>query len=299
MIKKTIIVSNPSYLKKENNQLVIEKEEKKDSVPIEDIGVLFLDHWQITVTQAVISAVLANNGVIINSDDAHHPDGMMVPIAGNTIHAEILRAQVESSLPLRKQLWQQTVKAKITNQAAHCELHNINADALKHFAGKVQSGDKENIEGRAAAAYWKIIFPASLEFTRDRNGLPPNNLLNYGYAILRASVARALVCSGLHPAIGIHHSNRYNAFSLADDVMEPYRPCVDMIVREIVMDGDIPEDLSKQMKSRLLSVLNNDVLMDEERKPIQLAIARTASSLVLCLKKEALRICYPELYAPQ
>lgn len=297
MVKRTIVISNPSYIKKENQQLVIEREEKKDSVPIEDIGVLLLDHWQITITQGVISAVLANNGVIINSDENHHPDGVMLPIEGNTIHAEILRAQIEASVPLRKHLWRQTVKAKITNQAAVCFMNNIDGESLVHLAGKVQSGDKTNIEGQAAAKYWRMIFPRDLEFTRERAGVPPNNLLNYGYAVLRAAVARALVCAGLHPAIGIHHHNRYNAFSLADDLMEPYRSFVDLIVVDIVKKGDNLEELSKEKKAQLLSVLNNDVLMDGDRKPLQLAIGKSASSLVQCLKKETTKIVYPEFYA--
>jgi CRISPR-associated protein Cas1 len=298
LIKKTIVISNPAYLKKENQQLVIEKEEQKNSVPIEDIGVLYLDHWQITITQSVISAILANNGVVICSDEKHHPDGLMLPIEGNTIHAEILRAQIEAPEPLRKRLWQQTITAKINNQAAVCELNKIGAESLRHLAGKVLSGDTQNIEGQAAAKYWKMIIPPELEFTREREGPAPNNLLNYGYAIIRASVARALVCAGLHPAIGIHHHNRYNAFSLADDIMEPYRPCVDLIVLERMKEPGNLEELSKEAKARLLSVLTSDVLMEGERKPVQLAIGKTASSLVQCLNKESKLISYPEMYAP-
>ena len=326
MIKRTIIICNPSFLKKHDEQLVIDQGEQKSSIPIEDIGVLLLDHWQITITQGCITAILANDGIIISCDKSHHPDGVMIPVAGNAVHAETLRAQVESSLPFRKQLWQQTMKAKILNQAALLEtplslergetaegggVSSI-GDPLRHFAVKVRSGDPNNLEGRAAAYYWKHLFPPERKFKRERFGEPPNNLLNYGYALLRASVARGIVCSGLHPAIGIHHRNRYNAFCLADDLMEPYRPFVDSVVRTIVASRtsksettpsspppqggeNEPLELTPDLKKQLLVILGNDVLMEGERKPLQLAVGRTCASFAQCLRKETNKILYPEL----
>jgi CRISPR-associated protein Cas1 len=297
MIKKTICISNPSFLKKQDEQLVIEQGENRQSIPIEDIGVLILDHWQITLTEACLSSMLSNGGVVISCSKSHHPDGIMLPVAGNALHEEILKSQIESSLPLKKQLWQQTIKTKILNQAALLQLQKINAEPLNHFAKNVRSGDPDNLEGRAAAYYWKNIFPTIPDFKRDRGGLPPNHLLNYGYSLLRAVVARGLVSSGLHPAIGIHHANRYNAFGLADDIMEPYRPFVDQIVIGMLEEcGDVI-DLVPETKRKLLEVLNIDVIMEEERKPLQLAVGKTCSSLVQCFKKERNKIIYPEFNA--
>jgi CRISPR-associated protein Cas1 len=339
LLKKTIIISNPSFLKKHDEQLVIDQGEQKSSIPIEDIGLLLLDHWQVTITQGCISAILANDGIIISCDKSHHPDGIMLPVSGNAVHAETLRAQVECSVPFRKQLWQQTIKTKILNQAALLEQLSaplsqsgrgvggegrtgVGGEALRHFAVKVRSGDPNNLEGRAAAYYWKNLFSADLKFKRERFGEPPNNLLNYGYALLRASVARGVVCAGLHPALGIHHRNRYNAFCLADDLMEPYRPFVDAVVRNIVMplvplapagrEVGLPAEgggegqfgnqkseienleLTPDLKKQLLVVLGNDVLMEGERKPLQLAVGKTCASLAQCLRKEANKILYPE-----
>jgi CRISPR-associated protein Cas1 len=296
MIKRTIVISNPSFLKKQDEQLILKQEEEEATIPIEDIGVLLLDHWQITLTEAVMTAILSNDGIIISCNKSHLPDGIMIPVTGNVIHAEILRAQVESSRPLRKQLWQQTIKAKILNQAALLKNIKIETKPLEHYAKSVRSGDPDNYEGRAAAYYWQRVFPSIPDFKREREGLIPNNLLNYGYAVLRATVARGIVSSGLHPAIGIHHKNRYNAFILADDLMEPYRPCVDAEVRLMLEEyGDVI-DLVPETKRRLLGVLTTDVLMCGERKPLQLAVTKTCNSLVQCFKKEKTKIVYPELF---
>ena len=194
MIKRTICINNPAFLKKHDDQLVISRDkEVVDSIPIEDIGVLMLDHYQIALTDSCINAILANDGVIITCDETHHPSGIMLPVAGNSIHSEIFRAQIESSEPLRKQLWQQTMKAKILNQAAVLETKGLVAEPLEHYGKSVHSGDPDNYEGRAAAYYWKRVFPNIPDFKREREGLPPNHLLNYGYAVLRATVARGIV----------------------------------------------------------------------------------------------------------
>ncbi|TAK53486.1 MAG: type II CRISPR-associated endonuclease Cas1 [Bacteroidetes bacterium] len=300
MIKRTLCINNPAFLKKQDNQLVIERDKEViDTIPIEDIGVVILDHYQIALTGASINAILANDGVIITCDATHHPSGVLLPVAGNSLHSEIFRAQVESSIPLRKQLWMQTMKAKILNQAAVLEAKEIDAEPLQRYAKDVRSGDPNNYEGRAAAFYWKRVFPTLPEFTREREGVFPNVLLNYGYAVLRATVARGIVSAGLHPALGIHHRNRYNAFCLADDLMEPYRPFVDQIVQAMVEEcGDII-DLVPETKRRLLSVLGNDVIIEGERKPLQLGISRTCSSLVKCFGKETAKILYPGFYAPE
>lgn len=299
MIKKTICISNPSFLKKQDEQLVVEQGENKQTIPIEDIGVLILDHYQITATTSCLSAILANNGIIITCNKSHHPDGIMLPVEGHVTHAETLKAQVESSLPLRKQLWQQTIKTKINNQAYALHSSGSNPEPLLYISKQVKSGDTSNCEGRAAVAYWKNFFSSELKFRRDREGSPPNNLLNYGYTVLRAQMARAIVSAGLHPALGIHHKNRYNAFSLADDLMEPYRPFIDIVVRNIVVSECSYELLTPELKHRLLSTLNNDVYMENERKPLQLAVMRTATSLAQIFREEESKIAYPEINATE
>jgi CRISPR-associated protein Cas1 len=246
MIKRTLHFSNPAYLSLKQGQLIIDlpdlkilgEQESKKSVPIEDIGIVVLDHQQITITHGCIAALLDNNSAIITCNHTHHPTGMMLPIDGHDTQSERFRHQIDASQPLKKQLWQQTIQTKILNQAAVLADRGIAHENMLHWAKSVRSGDPDNYEGRAAAYYWKNVFPKKVEFFRGREGDPPNNLLNYGYAILRAIVARGLVCSGLIPTLGIHHRNKYNAYCLADDIMEPYRPYVDLIVLKIIDNGE-------------------------------------------------------------
>ncbi|MCI7337063.1 MAG: type II CRISPR-associated endonuclease Cas1 [Bacteroidales bacterium] len=309
MIKRTLCFSNPAYLSLKNAQLVIKlpevekadvveliKAEAARTIPIEDIGVVVLDNRQITITQGVVEALLENNCAIITCDNAHLPVGLMLPLCGNTTQSERFRLQIDASLPLKKQLWQQTVQCKIRNQAA--VLQNTRNAIVKNmlaWAGEVKSGDSDNLEGRAAAYYWRNLFSDILGFTRDRNGLPPNNLLNYGYAILRAVVARALVGSGLLPTLGIHHHNRYNAYCLADDIMEPYRPYVDALVCRLVSDGHITEELTTELKRELLQIPTLDVVINGKRSPLMVAVGQTTASLYRCFSGEQRKIAYPEM----
>ena len=309
MIKRTLCFSNPAYLSLKNAQLVIKlpevekadvveliKAEAARTIPIEDIGVVVLDNRQITITQGLVEALLENNCAIITCDNAHLPVGLMLPLCGNTTQSERFRLQIDASLPLKKQLWQQTVQCKIRNQAA--VLQNTRNTIVKNmlaWAGEVKSGDSDNLEGRAAAYYWRNLFPDILGFTRDRNGLPPNNLLNYGYAILRAVVARALVGSGLLPTLGIHHHNRYNAYCLADDIMEPYRPYVDTLVCRLVSDEHITEELTTELKRELLQIPTLDVVINGKRSPLMVAVGQTTASLYRCFSGEQRKIAYPEM----
>jgi CRISPR-associated protein Cas1 len=186
---------------------------------------------------------------------------MMLNLDGHTLQSQRSKSQIEASVPLKKQLWQQTIIQKIENQAANLAIQKGDNRPLMAIAKNVKSGDSENCEGQAAAHYWKNIFPDFLNFKRDREGAAPNNLLNYGYAILRAIVARNLVGSGLMPTLGIHHRNQYNAYCLADDIMEPYRPYVDKLVCDIVaMNGKYLE-MSPNMKQSLLSLPQLDVMI--------------------------------------
>lgn len=293
MLKRTIVLSNQAFLKKEQDQLVIQQKEESATVPIEDIGVLLLESGQVTLTQQVLGALMANDAVVITCDASHHPNGIMLPVSGNSIHTAILGAQLEASVPFRKQLWQQTAKAKILNQAEVLERIGKEPAPMRRWAGDVRSGDSSNLEARAAKYYWEHFLPDEMGFQRSPEGTPPNNLLNYCYAILRAAVARALVSSGLHPALGIHHKNEYNAFCLADDLMEPYRPFVDWLVRSLVIGGEPIDELSPALKKKLLSILTVDVSMEGEIKPLLLALSTTTKSLADCYAKERRVLKHP------
>lgn len=310
MIKRTLCFSNPAYLSLKNEQLVIKlpQVEKNDdlpesfkadavkTIPIEDIGVVVLDNKQITITQGLMEALLGNNCAVITCDKSHLPVGLLLPLCGNTTQNERFRQQLDASLPLKKQLWQQTVQAKISNQASvlkRCRDAEI-GNMLK-WQNDVRSGDPDNLEGRAAAYYWKNMFLEVDGFTRDREGVPPNNLLNYGYAILRAVVARSLVASGLLPTLGIHHHNRYNAYCLADDIMEPYRPYVDELVVCYTNENGYPDELTSEIKRVMLSIPVLDVRINGQRSPLMLAAGQTAASLARCFSGESRKLVYPEI----
>ena len=271
------------------------KEQYRVTKPIEDLGVVVLDNKQITITSGLLEALLENNCAVITCDSKCLPVGLMLPLYGNTTQNERFRQQIEASLPLKKQLWQQTIKAKIENQAS--VLSDCSGEVVKCmriWASDVRSGDPDNLEARAAAYYWKSLFPNIDGFTRDRDGVPPNNLLNYGYSILRAVVARGLVISGLLPTFGIHHHNRYNAYCLADDIMEPYRPYVDELVFRLVESYGSKIELSKEVKARLLTIPTIDVRIGGKRSPLMVAVGQTTASLYRCFTGELRRISYPE-----
>ena len=301
MIKRTLCFSHPAYLSLRNGQLVVKLEpqdnepEKQATIPIEDIGFVVLDHRQITITQSVMAALLDNNAAVVTCDNSHMPVGLMLPLEGHTVQQERFRDQLGSSLPLRKQLWQQTVQQKILNQAALLkDLHGIETGNMRQWAKEVLSGDSTNLEGRAAAFYWSKMFPTIPDFTRSREGAYPNALLNYGYAILRAVIARALVGSGMLPTLGIHHHNRYNAYCLADDIMEPYRPYVDrLVVETMAVCCDV--EVTSAIKRCLLTVPTLEVCINEQRSPLMVAASQTTASLARCFSGESRRVAYPEL----
>ena len=310
MIKKTLCFSNPAYLSLKNSQLVIRlpevescdnlsdsfKQQSERTIPIEDIGVVLLDNKRITITSSALEALIENNSAVITCDSKNMPIGLLLPLCGNTTQNERFRMQVDASLPLKKQLWQQTIKQKISNQAKILSIYtNADVGCMYAWADKVRSGDPENLEARAAAYYWKNIFTDISDFVRGRDGEPPNNLLNYGYAILRAVVARSLVASGLLPTLGIHHHNRYNAYCLADDVMEPYRPYVDGLVLDIMCLTNDYSELTKDIKIRLLSIPVLDTTIGGRKSPLMIATQQTTASLYKCFNGEQRRMVYPEL----
>lgn len=311
MIKKTLYFGNPAYLSLRNKQLVIKmpaversknvadiiRTESIVTKPIEDLGVVVLDHQQITITQGLLEALLENNVALITCNSRSMPVGLQLPLYGNTIQNERFRSQLDASKPLQKQLWQQTMKAKIENQA--CVLRNnteTETRCMFVWAESLKSGDPTNMEARAAVYYWKNLFLKECAgFIREREGMPPNNLLNYGYAILRAVIARSLVCSGLLPTLGIHHHNRYNAYCLADDIMEPYRPYVDELVLEIMRSGIEYRELTTALKARLLNIPTLDVYINGKRSPLMVAATMTTASLAKCFSGEIRKIAYPSI----
>lgn len=308
MIKRTLYFGNPAYLSLWKEQLLIQlpevvknetlpgtfKDDAVKNIPIEDIGVLILDNKQITITHGVIEKLLANNVTLITCDSSRMPVGLMLPLSGNTTQTERFKHQLNASVPLKKQLWQQTVQAKIQNQA-HL-LHSVTGEVVKNmqiWASDVKSGDPDNYEARAAVYYWANIFPQISGFSRNREGIPPNNLLNYGYAVLRAVVARSLVASGLLPTLGIHHRNKYNAYCLADDIMEPYRPFVDKLIIELTAKTDDLSEITKDLKAELLNVPVLDVIMNGQRSPLMIAVGQTTASLYQCFAGKVRKIKYP------
>jgi len=296
MIKRTLFFGNPAYLSTKNEQLVVsypDDDKTIKTIPIEDIGYIVLEHPQITITTGLIIKLVQNKTAVITCDKRHLPSGFLQPLVGHSEQTERFRNQLDASIPLKKNLWQQTVIQKIENQAQHFLFRNKNALRLKRYAKEVKSGDHGNQEALAAAFYFQNLFDLD-EFSRNQKGIPPNNLLNYGYAILRAIAARALVSSGLLPSLGIFHHNKYNAFCLADDIMEPYRPFVDSVVYDIVESGCNFEELNKNIKSDLLMIPAIDVIIDGKTSPLMNAMSRTTASLYECFEGNRRKILYPD-----
>lgn len=297
MIKRTLYFGQAAYLSLRDGQLLVRlpAEEGSRSIPIEDIGVLILDHQQISITHGLMNALEAHKCALITCSASHMPSGLFLPLDAHSLQSERFQTQIEATLPLKKQLWQQTVRMKIQNQARVLEEVYAQPQAnMLAWVKQVRSGDPDNLEARAAAYYWANLFPSLPKFTREREESAPNALLNYGYALLRAVVARSLVSVGLLPTLGIHHHNRYNAYCLADDIMEPYRPYVDKFVQEIY-EREYPESLTKDIKHRLLTIMEQDVVIDGITHPLSIATSLTASSLVRCFEGSRKQIDYPAL----
>jgi CRISPR-associated protein Cas1 len=294
MIKQILYFGNPSYLNLKDKQLHIHIKnvdgEEQVTRSIEDIGVVILDHSQITISHNAIKALQDNKVAIISCDDRHMPQGLMLPIEGHTEQSERFRNHLAASVPLKKNLWQQTVVAKISNQMKVLDRLGKPTKRLEVLVKRVQSGDPSNVEAQAAAYYWPTLIDG---FIRDRYGEPPNNLLNYGYAILRAMVARALVSSGLILTLGIHHKNKYNAYCLADDVMEPFRPFVDLLVYNMFINKGLESFLLKESKRHLLSLGQVDALFGKQKRPLLVGLSHTTASLYKCFAGQKRKIVFP------
>lgn len=300
MIKQTLCFTNQAFLSYSLGQLIAkfpaidDKPERKITRPIEDIGIIVIESHSVTLTSALMSSLLKANVALIICDEKHMPIGLHLPLESNTLQSERFQAQIQASLPLRKQLWQQTVMAKIANQGKILNKYTSGTnDCMQVWSKMVKSNDSDNLEGRAAAFYWRNLFEDNPHFTRERNSDGPNALLNYGYAILRAVIARSLVGSGLLPTLGIHHHNKYNAYCLADDIMEPYRPYVDDLVMSIIKLYGEGAELTTEIKRQLLSIPTMDVFIDGIKRPLMIASTLTTASLVKCFTGETRKILYP------
>jgi len=298
MVKRTLYFGNAAYLSLSNNSLIIvypeTGEEKKAS--IEDIGLVILDHNRITITQPLLNALLENNAAILSCDKKHMPIGMWLNLNGNYTQQEHWHNQIKVSEAKKNKLWEQIIKQKIRNQAALIAAKGKDVQNMLHWADSVKSGDPNNYEARAAAYYWKTIFIDYVNgFKRGRYEDDPNHLLNYGYAILRAIVARALVASGLLPSFGIHHKSSYNAYCLADDVMEAYRPFVDSLVLQILQEDHDDIELNSTIKLRLLQIPVMDITISNRLSPLMVAVQQTTSSLYKCYTGEQTKLKLPVL----
>lgn len=294
MLKKTILLENKASLTAKNRQLVVKTEVKESAIPIEDIGFIVIDNPETYLSITAMNLLVENNTAVIICGNNHLPNGMFLNLNSHHIQQEIFRNQIEASMPLKKQLWQLTIMEKIRNQGTLLEKITGNKNQFEFLASKVLSGDTTNMEGVAAGQYWKSFFETG--FKRERFGNYPNNFLNYGYAILRAATARALSGSGLLNTLGIHHKSKYNAFALADDIMEPFRPMVDEKVYEIMQHYD-EQELNTKIKAELLQILTQTVYFKEEKSPLMVALQKTASSLQQCYTGERKKIKYPKLWS--
>ena len=298
MIKRTILVENKSSITTKNQQLVLKSEVRENAIPIEDIGFLVLDHAEIYLSIPAMNLIVENNTAIIICGSNHLPNGMFLNLNSHHIQQEIFKNQIEASIPLKKQLWQQTIVEKIKNQGELLEKITKSKNTFEFLASKVLSGDTTNMEGVAAQQYWKNFPLPNHEkdgIKRERYGDYPNNFLNYGYAILRAATARALSGSGLLNTLGIHHKSKYNAFALADDIMEPFRPIVDEKVFDI-MKRYQEQELNTAIKAELLQMLTQTVYFKDEKSPLMVGLQKTASSLQQCFTGDRKKIKYPKLW---
>lgn len=294
MIKRIVDISEQAYLHVKSRQLLIEKNrEVVGQVPVEDLGVLILDHPAVVVTQAAIVACQKNNVAVVFCDEKHLPYSLVLPVSdGHSLHHKVLRQQLEITKPNQKRLWQQVVRRKIREQAQVLVAAGKSGQALENMAGLVKSGDKENHESQAAQLYWRLLMGDDFRRQRDAEGV--NALLNYGYSIVRATVARAIVGSGLHPALGIHHHNQYNGLCLADDLMEPFRPWVDLCVYRMMEDGQALE-VNKENKRVLLGLLGRQVDLKGKKMPLMVALHYLISDFKqACFDKEA-TFEYPQM----
>jgi CRISPR-associated protein Cas1 len=293
MLKRTLFFENKCRLTTKLEQIVIQTQAREMTIPIEDVGFVVVESQEAYLSIPLLTKLSENNVAVVFCNEKHMPTSMLLNLEGHHLQQELFRNQIKASEPLKKQLWQQIIKEKIKNQATLLRHLGSEKTPLDYYASKVLSGDTDNREAVAAAYYWKHLF--DFDFKRERFGAFPNLFLNYGYIVLRAAVARALSGSGLLNTLGIHHRNKYNAFCLADDIMEPYRPLVDAKVLEILKQQE-GQELTMDVKTRLLGVLTETVYFSGIKSPLMVALSTTTSSLQHCFVGKSKKIRYPKLW---
>lgn len=294
MLKRALVFSSPMILSLKSQQLVVaykDSPDEKRTIPIEDIGVVLLENQQTSITLPLLNALAESEVQVVICNSKGMPSAMIQSMNSNNLQGETLRNQIACGEVLKKQLWKQVVEAKIKNQASLLNSVGEDGNVLKPFYSNVRSGDVDNREGIAARIYFQRLFGDSFVRNRDESGI--NAMLNYGYSILRAATCRAIISSGLMPAIGIYHHNRSNAYPLADDLMEPFRPFVDGVVYDLAMHGK--NELTKEVKGELISVLYADTMYEKTKRPLSVGLSMTTASMVKCLSKEINTINLPVL----
>jgi CRISPR-associated protein Cas1 len=299
MIKRIIEISQAkTYLSVKNDQLIIKRDDQQvGQIPCEDIGMLIVDSSGVTYTHGVFTTLLKSGSVVVLCGRDHHPAGLLLPTESNSLQTARMRSQLMAKEPIKKQIWKQLIIAKIKHQAKILSSDSAGYKKLVAMSKSIKIGDPENKEAQASKLYWQH-YVSQLEFRRQRHGSAPNNLLNYGYAILRAAIARAVVAAGLNPSIGVHHHNKYNAFCLADDLMEPFRGFVDEKVLEIWADKSSDndyEELDQPTKARLLEILYKEVEIGQYAGPLMVGLHRTAASLIKCFEGEQTEVNLPKI----
>lgn len=293
MSGRVIHISSPSILRQKHGALELTLTDQKPLLlPPEDLNTVVLDGEGIIASSQALSLLSSSGVALVVCDEKHMPSGLLLPLSDHSTHAEVLRGQIDCSLPKRKRIWQQLVRAKIAAQAGHLQHLRRPERRLEAMVDKVESGDPKNVEGRAASLYWTALFGP--EFSRERGAAGENALLNYGYAILRSLTARAIVGAGLHPALGVFHGNRYNSFALADDAMEPLRPLVDFIAHQIADQEGPPERLTPELKRKLLTITQMPIKLGDQKAHIQDGLEKMAASLRRAICEEGRKVEAPE-----
>lgn len=298
MIKSTLYFGNKAFLSSKNKQLeiILSDTNATKSIPIEDIGCIVIDHPAVTITTPTLQLLANNKAIVLFCDDKHLPTSSLIPLVGH--HTPNARARLQiSNLPkCQKKLWKLIILQKVQNQADLLRFYGYNHKPIERWKKDIKPMDETNIEAKAAKYYWSKTMHKIEDFTRTREGVPPNNLLNFGYTILRSMTARAITSAGLLPVFGIYHHNKYNPFCLADDLMEPYRPFVDHLVFQILKnENELPWILTKDIKAHLLQINYINVLMEDATMPLMNALEKTCYSMVEFLEQKTKKLCLPQM----
>lgn len=287
---------SPARLSVQTENLVIQRENQPSTMlPLNEVAAVILSHPQIMASHAALAGLASRGAMVVVSDQRHMPAAMLLPLETNVLQAERFLRQAQASLPTQKRLWKQIVRAKVREQGRLLDRLEAQDHGLLALCSSVRAGDAANIEAQASRRYWPALFGGN--FKRERDAADQNRLLNYGYAVLRAIVARAICGAGLHPGLGLHHHNRYNPFCLADDLMEPFRPLVDASVVAWVKAHGADAPVDRAFKAALITPLMGRWISGGEARTLFDWMARLAVSLVGVYMNEARELAIPTLDA--